>query len=74
MRLVPHLNKSWKDSASLFEEDGRVLAQPLQLERHPRHLEPLPAPIDLGEKSEPTVRESAIAGGSLRNVNEQKFL
>jgi hypothetical protein len=40
----------------------------------PAHLEPLPAPIDLGEKSEPTVRESAIAGGSLRNVNEQKFL
>ena len=44
------------------------------LERHPRSFGAVASADDLGEKSEPTVRESAIAGGSLRNVNEQKFL
>ena len=76
MRLVRHLNESWKDSASLFEEHGRVLAQPLRSRTHHRSFGAgASADRDLGEKSEPTVRESAIAGARLEeHVNEQTFL
>jgi hypothetical protein len=78
MRLVPsstergtrkelaaiHLNESWKDSASLFEEDGRVSRNRCGLERHPRSFGAL-ASADRDEKSEPTVRESPITGARL---------